>query len=205
MVFRLMPAAVAVLAMAAAGQAQVLEFESGGLKYKALSHHGVTVMFAPLRMRIHDFAVLQISVSNGSPAPCTIKPDDFRIEHDGETIQASSGEAIVHLLIQKGSHSDAVKLAAAYEAALYGIPNVHSTNGFETRRLNAVADGGSSKLKAAAAASAIVLVATKLLPGQSTDGAVFYKAAPKPISGGKLVVNAAGEIFEFPFDEIRLK
>ncbi len=205
MAFRLMPAAVAVLAMAAAGQAQVLEFESGGLKYKALSHHGVTVMFAPLQMRIHDFAVLQVSISNGSQVAWTVKPEDFKIEHDGESIQAPSGESIVHFLIQRGSHGDVVKLTAAYEAALYGIPNVHSTNGFETRRLNAVADGGSSKIKAAAAASALVLVATKLLPGQSTDGAVFYKATAKPISGGKLIVNTAGEIFEFPFDEIRIK
>jgi hypothetical protein len=203
--FRLIPATFAVLALATAGRAQVLEFESGGLKYKALSHHGVTVMFAPLQMRIHDFAVVQVSISNGSPAAWTVKPEDFKIEHDGESIQVPSGESIVHFLIQKGNHRDVVKLTAAYEAALYGIPNVHSTNGFETRRLNAVADGGSSKVKAAAAASAIVLVSTKLLPGQSTDGAVFYKAAPKPITGGKLVVNTAGETFEFPFDEIRLK
>jgi hypothetical protein len=193
-----MPAVAGVLALAAAGRAQVLEFESGGLKYKALSRHGLTVMFAPLPLRIHDFAVLQVSISNGSPAAWTVKPEDFRIERDGESIQASSAESIVHFLIKKGSHSDTVKLTAAYEAALYGIPNVHSTNGFETRRLNAVADGGSSKFKAAAAASTIVLVATKLLPGQSTDGAVFYKTGPKPGSGGKLIVSTAGETFEFP-------
>jgi hypothetical protein len=203
--FRLIPAVLGVLALATAGRAQVLEFESGGLKYKALSRQGVTVMFAPLQMRIHDFAVVQVSISNGSPVAWTVKPEDFKIEHDGESIQAPSGESIVHFLIQKGSHSDVVKLTAAYESALYGIPNVHSTNGFETRRLNAIADGGSSKVKAAAAASAIVLVATKLMPGQSTDGAVFYKAPPKPISGGKLMVNTAGETFEFPFDEIRIK
>jgi hypothetical protein len=205
MASRLLPTVVAVLAMASAGRAQVLDFETGGLKYKALSHSGVTVMFAPLQMRIHGFAVLQVSISNGSPTAWTVKPEDFRIQGDGESIQAPSGESIVHLLIQRGSPSDTVKLMAAYEAALYGIPNVHSTNGFETRRLNALADGGSNKVKAAAAASAIVLVATKLMPGQSTDGAVFYKATPKPITGGKVIVNTAGETFEFPFDEIRIK
>ena len=47
----------------------------------------------------------------------------------------------------------------------------------------------------AAAASAIALVTTKLMPGQSTDGAVFYPSQGKPLGAGKLIVNAAGETF----------
>jgi hypothetical protein len=43
-------------------------------------------------------------------------------------------------------------------------------------------------------------VTTKLAPGQSTDGAVFYPSGGKPLGAGKLVVNAAAEVFEFPVE-----
>jgi len=62
---------------------------------------------------------------------------------------------------------------------------------------------GSTKLKAASAASAIALVTTKLTPGQSTDGAVFYPSGGKPLGAGKLMVNAAAEVFEFPVEPER--
>ena len=63
-----------------------------------------------------------------------------------------------------------------------------------------MAEVGSTKLKAAAATSAIAMVTTKLLPGQSTDGAVFYPNGGRPLGAGKLLVNAAGELFEFPME-----
>ena len=209
MVLRLAAALVWMVALGSPARAQILEFESGGLKYKALSHNGVTVMFAPLPMRVHDFSVIQVSVSNGSPIAWTIKPEDFQIDYDGISAQCWSAESVIHLMIQSGSHSDVKKLMSTYEAALYGMPNVHSTNGFESRRQNALADGGSAKIKAAAAASAIVLVTTKLAPGQSTDGAVFYKINSKTVDSklagtGKLVAHLAAEVFEFPFDEAKV-
>src|SRR5271154_868338 len=37
--------ALCVLLLLATAQAQVIEFESSGLKYKALTHNGVTIMF----------------------------------------------------------------------------------------------------------------------------------------------------------------
>ena len=46
---------------------QIIEFESGGLKYRALTHNGFTVMFAVLNTRVPDYAILQVAVSNGSP------------------------------------------------------------------------------------------------------------------------------------------
>jgi hypothetical protein len=63
-----------------------------------------------------------------------------------------------------------------------------------------MAELGSTRLKAAAATSAIALVTTKLQPGQSTDGAVFYPNGGRPMGAGKLLVNAAGELFEFPME-----
>jgi hypothetical protein len=65
---------------------------------------------------------------------------------------------------------------------------------------SAMAEVGSTKLKAAAAASAIVLAQTKLMPGQSTDGAVFYPNNGKPLGVGQLVVHAGGEDFVFPVE-----
>ena len=51
--------------------------------------------------------------------------------------------------------SEAVKLQSAYEQALYGIQHIRSSNGYEQRRLSAIAFGDKG-IKAAAAASAIV-------------------------------------------------
>ena len=50
---------------------------------------------------------------------------------------------------------------------------------------------------AAAAASAIALVETRLAPGQSTDGAIFFPNDGKPLGPGRLQVRVAGEMFEF--------
>lgn len=185
----------------AALRAQIIEFESGGLKYKTLTHSGVTVMFATLPTQIRDYAILQVAVSNGSPISWTVKPQDFSFEKsDGQTMPASTARAVVDNLMEKAGRNDVIKLISAYENALYGNVQMHSTNGYESRRQNAMAEMGSNKLKAAAAASAIVLVTTKLLPGQSTDGAIFYPHQGKPLGAGHLVVNVAGETFTFPVD-----
>lgn len=186
---------------AAVVQAQIIPFESGGLQYKALTRGGVTIMFAPLPTHVRDYAILQISVSNGSPIAWTVRPEDFRFERDsGGEIQALAAHTVVNTLLNKAGRSDVSKLISAYEAALYGNTQMHSTNGYEARRQDALAEIGNSRLKAAAAASAIALVTTKLAPGQSTDGAVFWSNAGKPLGPGRLVVNTAGEEFVFPVE-----
>jgi hypothetical protein len=180
--------------------AQVLDFESGGLKYKALTRGGVTIMFAPLPTRVLGYTTLQVAISNGSPTSWSFKPEDFRFERDnGQRIQAVSAGTVVKQLLDRASRGDVGRLIAAYEAALYGNAHVHSTNGYEERRQDYLAIG-STKLKAAAAASAIALVTTKLAPGQSTDGAVFYPSGGKELGTGRLIVNAAAEVFEFPVE-----
>jgi hypothetical protein len=180
--------------------AQVLEFESGGLKYKALTRGGVTIMFAPLPTRVLGYTILQVAISNGSPVSWSFKPEDFRFEQDGgQRIQAVSAGTVVKQLLDHASRGDVGRLITAYEAALFGNAKVHSTNGYESRRQDYLALG-STKLKAASAASAIALVATRLNPGQSTDGAVFYPTKGKPLGAGRLMVDAAAEIFEFPVE-----
>jgi hypothetical protein len=193
--------AVTVLTCASVARAQIIEFESGGLKYQALTHNGFTIMFSPLAMHIRDYAILQVAVSNGTPISWTIRPEDFRFERaDGTATQALPARTVVNKLIDKGTRGDVIKLEAAYEASLYNNAQIHSTNGYEARRQNFFAEVGSTKLKAAAAASAIALGTTKLAPGQSTDGAVFYPNQGRPLGAGRLIVHAAGEDFVFPVE-----
>jgi hypothetical protein len=150
---------------------------------------------------VHDYSVLEIAVSNGSSISWAVRPEDFRFERtDGPTIQALPALTVVNTLRDKASRSDLTKLVKTYEASLYGNTQIHSTNGYESRRESAMADLGSTKLRAAATASAIALVLTKLKPGQSTDGAIFFPTQGKSLGAGELVVNTASETFEFPVD-----
>ena len=197
--------AITLLVTVVCVQAQVLEFESGGLKYKALTHGGVTLMVAQLPTVVRQYAILQVAISNGSPTSWTVKPEDFRFEPQvGSPIQAAKAPFVVNDLLERAGRNDVGKLIAAYEAALYNNAQMHTTNGYEARRQSAMAEIGSTRIKAAAAASAIAFVQTKLKPGDSTDGAVFYPNQGKPLGPGLLRVEAAGEVFEFPLAGVPL-
>ena len=95
------------------------------------------------------------------PISWTVKPEDFSFHRpDGVVIQATPAVEVVDSLMAKASRGDVIHLVTAYEAAIYGNPHLKSTNGYEARRRNALAEVSSAKLKAAAAASAIALVST---------------------------------------------
>jgi hypothetical protein len=193
--------ALPALCLAALLPAQVIEFESNGLRYQTLSRDGVTVMFAYLPAHVRDYAIIQVAISNGSKTPVMVRPEDFTFQRADRTVlRASPARQVVNELIEKASRSDVIRLVATYEAGLYGLSRIQSTNGYEQRRQAAHAEVSSAKLKAAAAASAIALVPTKLAPGQTTDGAVFYANAGKPLGTGKLTVLAGGGVFEFEVD-----
>lgn len=182
--------------------AQVIEFESNGLRYKTLTRNGVTVMFASLPVHIRDYAVVQIAVSNGSPVSWTIKPEDFSFQKsDGTIIQASPAQEVVVSFIKHSSRQDVIKLVSTYEAGLYGNTHLKTTNGYEARRQDALALVSSARLKAGAAASAIVLAPIKLRSGESTDGAVFFPGSGKVLGPGRLRVHVAAETFDFESDE----
>jgi hypothetical protein len=51
-----------------------------------------------------------------------------------------------------------------------------------------------------AAASALALVQTKLPPGESTDGAVFFLNESKPLGPGHLLVRTNTDTFDFTTD-----
>lgn len=183
--------------LAANSPSQVIEFESKGLKYQTLTKSGVTLMYAGLPTHVREYATLQVAVSNGSAGPYVIKPEDFVFQRtDGPALRAVPARNVVAMLIDKGGRNDVIKLVSSYEAALYGITNMRSTNGYESRRQAALAET-SVKLKAAAAASAVALVQTRLAPGESTDGAVFFANGGKPLGSGRLVVRTNTDTFEF--------
>jgi hypothetical protein len=192
-------AAVCVFSLLPA-RAQVIEFESGGLKYKALTRNGLTIMVANLPAHVREYSIVQVAVSNGASISWTVKPEDFSFQAaDGRVLQAQRARDVIESLMEKAHGSDVVKLINTYETGIYGLPRFESTHGYETRRQAALAMT-SAKWKAAAAASAIVFVSSKLTPGETTDGAIFWATAGKPLGSGKLIVHAAGELFEFDSD-----
>jgi hypothetical protein len=196
----LLPVAPLVLAACLTPlRAQPIEFDSGGLRYQTLTQGGLTIMFTQLPVQVRDYVVLQVAVSNGSPSARTVKPEDFRFERlDGTVLPASTARAVVLSFLQRAGRDDVIRMVSTYELGLYGLGRFQSTNGYEQRRQSALAEVGSSRLKAAAAASAIVLVQTKLNPGESTDGAVFFAASGRSLGTGKLIATPGVERFEFP-------
>ena len=149
---------------------------------------------------LHEYATIQVAVSNGSRGPYVIKPEDFTfVRTDGVVLRGSNARAVVNMLSQKGSASDVIRLVTAYENAIYGNARFKSTNGYESRRQAALALG-STKLKAMAAASALAMVQTRLSPGESTDGAVFFVNDGKPLGPGHLVVRTNTDVFDFTTD-----
>ena len=89
-----------LFALPTASSAQTIEFDSGGLRYKALTRGGLTVMFAPMALHVREYSVLQVAVSNGTPVAWTVKPEDFRFERDGAApLQASAAKVVVGNLL----------------------------------------------------------------------------------------------------------
>jgi hypothetical protein len=190
-------ALAAMLAAVASTSAQVIEFEHNGLKYQTLTHSGVTVMYAHLAAHVKEYAIIQVSISNGSAGPYTIRPEDFEFDRGDHAIRATPARTVINMLMQKGTGNDVLKLVSTYEAGLYGMARMRSTNGYEQRRQAALAFVSSAKLKAAAAASAIALVQMKLAAGESTDGAVFFASEGKPLGAGRVVMRTNTDTFEF--------
>ncbi len=194
--------AVVLAALCAAGMgAQVIVFESGGLRYQTLSKDGLTVMFAHLPAHLHDYQIIQVGISNGSEDKVTVSPENFVFEQTGGArLLATPAKDVVDRLLEHATRNDVIKLISTYETSLNGVSHFRSTNGYEARRQNYLAVGGTARVRAAAAASAIALVETRLLPGESTDGAVFFASDAKTLGPGRLLVHAGGRDFEFDFE-----
>ncbi len=194
---RLTGCAILGICTALLAQPQILEFESGGLKYQALTKGGMTVMVAPLPTRILGYSIVQVAVTNGSGETRVVLPEKFRFQPAaGKAIQALSANAVVKDVLDRAGRNDVGRLIGVYEAALFGNTNLELRFGYEARRKDAMAIGGGS-MKAAAAAAAVILGSSKLEPGQANDGAVFLPTSNKPLGAGMLVLEAGDERYEF--------
>lgn len=192
---------MAVLWAAQALAPQVIEFDSNGLRYRTLTRNGVTIMFAHMPAQIREYAILQVAVSNGSKTPTVVRPEDFVYRRaDGTEVRPRPAGAVVGELMQRAGRNEVIRLVNVYESALYGIDRFRSNNGYEQRRQAAFAEMSNNKLKAAAAASAIAFVPMKLQAGDTTDGAVFFPTAGKPLGPGWLVARVAGAEFDFSME-----
>ncbi|MDX2267794.1 MAG: hypothetical protein NW208_06790 [Bryobacter sp.] len=176
---------------------QIIEFESNGLKYQTLTKGGLTVMFAPIPSNLKGYTVFQVAVQNGSPNVHTLDPEQFVFSSDELSATALPARQVVRRMLDRGNRDDVIKLVGAYEIGLYGLSRIQSTNGYEQRRQSAIAEFGGGKLKAAAAASAIAFVRTKLNPGDSTDGAIFFFPEGRELTRGKMTVRTGDLYFEF--------
>ena len=120
-------------------------------------------MFAYLPAHLKEYSIMQVSIANGSPISWTVKPEDFSYrQQDGTMWQAATALSVVDSLLAKAGRHDVIKLVTTYERGVYGNEHMQTTNGYESRRQSALAEGVSSRLKAGAAASALALVPTKL-------------------------------------------
>lgn len=177
--------------------AQVIEVQNNGITYQTLTKSGITVMFNHLTGALHQYAILQVAVSNGSQGPYIIRPEDFTFERTGgEKIRAVPARTVIDMLRQKANGNDAIKLVTTYENGIYGSPQPQALKGYESRREAAIA-GGGNKVTTSLIASALALVQTKLAVGDTTDGAVFFPTEGKPLGAGRLVVRTNTDTFEF--------
>jgi hypothetical protein len=175
-------------------------FESHGLEYESLTKNGITVMFASLPSRLRDFNIIQVTVTNGSLVSWTAKPTDFVfVRQDNTAVSPVSADDVVEDLLERANRDDVIKLQLLYENSIYALSNYRSTNGYEKRREAAMAQFVNRGFKAAAEASALAFVPTKLKSGDSTDGAVFFPSHSKEkgLGSGRLIAHTCGETFMF--------
>ncbi len=190
----------AFLAAAPPAVSQIIRFESNGMKYQVLTRQGLTLMCAAMPFRTSRFAVMHVAASNGSSETWRIDTANFAFEYQGGPLVAAIPEQrVVEEFFRKAGRSELLKLQTAYEKALYNNQYVRPNNTYEKRRLSALAFGPKG-LKASAAAAAITFVSGNLEPSDSTDGALFFPTAGRPLENGRIVALIESSRFEFAFE-----
>jgi hypothetical protein len=117
---------VLVPLLAGTAAAQVIEFESGGLKYQTRSKDGLTVMFAPLPLQMREYAVLQVAVSNGTASACMIRPEDFTFRgRERGLIHAASANSVVSGLLRRAGRP-AFRIIINISASSRTLPSGHA-------------------------------------------------------------------------------
>lgn len=186
-----------------------IDFQSHGMDYQSLTKGGVTVMFAPLPVHVSKFNIVQATVTNGSTLSWTVRASDFSfVRRDGSVLRAVSPDEVVGSLLHRAGRAAVIKLELLYEQTIYALSNYNPTNGYEQRREAAMAEFVNRRLKAAAEASALVFPPTRLDPGDSTDGAIFFenRTKQKNLGAGRFIAHTCGERFVFEvYPELKAK
>lgn len=177
--------------------AQVIRFESNGMDYQVQTRRGLTLMCAPMPLTTGGYALMHVAISNGSRETWQVEAVDFAFEFsDGTVVRAVSEHEVIGQFFRRAGRSELLKLQAAYEKALYNNQFLRPNNSYEKRRLSALAIGPKG-LKASAAAAAITFVSSKIAPGGSADGAVFFPTDGRELGRGRMVAILETESFEF--------
>src|SRR5277367_3308062 len=104
-------ASTILLGLIAGSPAQVIEYETQGIKHQTLTRGGVTIMFATTRAHVHEYAMLQVSVSNGAQIYSSIHAQDFSFQRaDGNVLRAEQPDEVVKILLDRASPADVQKL-----------------------------------------------------------------------------------------------
>lgn len=170
------------------------------MEYQSLTKNGVTVMFAPLPVHVSNYNIVQATVTNGSLLTWTVEEGNFSfVREDGVVLRAAPADEVVSSFLRRAGRTDVIKLELLYEQSIYALSNYRPTNGYEQRREAAMAQFINKRLKAAAEASAIIFAATRLDPGDSTDGALFFenRTKQKGLGAGRFIAHTCGERFVF--------
>lgn len=167
------------------------------MDYQVQTVNGLTLMCAPMPLKTSRYAVLHVAVSNGSGRTRQVNAGDFKFEYsDGTVVRAVSEQEVIGDFFRNTNRSELLKLQSAYEKALFNNQFIRPNNGYEKRRLSAMAIGPKG-LKASAAAAAITFVSGKLGPGDSTDGALFFPTSGRELGRGRIIATVDAEEFEF--------
>ena len=138
--------------------AQVIEFESGGLKYQALTKDGLTIMVAPFppTSAIHRCPGSRFKTAESRRSPSGPKIS-FIDPESGDEIAAMPARTVVNSLIDRASKGDVIKLI----------------NGIRERNLRELAIQVDQRLRAAAAERTSGI---HLDPAQSRGGGVGHRS-----------------------------
>ncbi len=104
-----------ILAVSAAS-AQVIEYEKDGIKHQTLTRNGVTVMFAVGKAHVKEYAMIQVSISNGSDIYSNINPEDSSALTSAPTVSvvraANAVDIVVRQLLEHGNIGGRAKAGA---------------------------------------------------------------------------------------------
>ena len=136
-----------------------IEFTSHGLEYEALPKRASRDVRVPAATH-QRFQYYSGHRNHGSPVSWTVKPADFSfVRQDGVVLASVSADQVVESMLQKAGRNDVIKLQLLYEDSIMRYRIFARQTDTSSAREAAMAQFVDRGFKAAAAASAITMVA----------------------------------------------